>query len=120
MRPYVEADVRNATTSENSDPIKQFTHVLRLKHGGSEETEQYNVQLIKNLLENEHISRSNVVWKGSTVCKIYGIKMNDDGRVSYTKEGPPPSPEKNKRKAFVTDATKVDFNLFRKIANECF
>ncbi len=113
-RTFVDADVE-VLGKPGSDPIQQFFHALRLKHGGTEETEIKNAQLLSNLLGNGHLSKGNIVWKTENVIsRIYGIKMNNDGKISYGNDAPP-SPEK-KKKSFITDATPIDFGLLKNVA----
>lgn len=113
-RAFVEADV--GTSCASGDPLQQFISALRLKYGGTEETENANVRLLETLLENGHLSKTSIVWHSENVIlRIYGIKMNSDGHISYCNDVTS-SPEKKKRSSFVTNATKVDFALLRNVA----
>lgn len=93
-RSFLEVDTNSHSVSTN--PIENFTHLLRLKHGGSQLTEKQNAKLLDKLIYNNYISKSSIIWNDhSLINRIYGLNINSDGTIRY--EHPKSqSPEKNK------------------------
>lgn len=58
--------------------------MLRLKHDATEDVEEYNRELLETLMRKGQIPKSNIVWRGEKVAKIYGFKINkENGKIEY-------------------------------------
>ena len=106
-RSYIEVEYRSC----DEDPIRQFASLLRDKHGGTEETEEYNRRLLDNLVKRGHIPKSSIIWHQDQITKIYGFKVDDTGRVTYDLTGSH-SPDR-KAKTYVTNAPNIDMSAVR-------
>lgn len=78
-RSYIEVEYR----SGDGDPVRQFASLLREKHDASEKTEEYNRQLLENLVQRGQIPKSSIIWYQDKITKIYGFKIDDTGKILY-------------------------------------
>ena len=72
-RPYIEVD-------DLSDPIRLFVYMLN--NDRCDVTED-NITLLKTLISNGHIARSSIIWNNNHISRIYGLRVGDDGRITY-------------------------------------
>jgi len=103
-RSYIEVEYR----SGDEDPIRQFASLLRDKHDASEETEEYNRNLLNSLVQRGQIPKSSIIWYKDKITKIYGFKVDDTGKISYDLEGCN-SPDRRSRTYF-TSSSDIDMS----------
>lgn len=108
-RPYIEVDTGGGDAT--ADPIKLFSHMLRLKHGGTIEVEESNKRLLEGLIEKGLIPKSSIVWNGERVSRIYGFGVDDRGRIEYNL--PSRSPPKKVARTYVPRVPQVDPSVVR-------
>lgn len=107
-RSYIEVGYR---AGDSEDPLKLFAAMLKEKYGGTEETEEYNRRLLESLLEKGQIAKSSIIWHQDKITKIYGFKVDSNGKIEYDILGNH-SPEK-KKKTYVTNTNNVDMCAVR-------
>jgi hypothetical protein len=112
-RPCIEVDTGNSGLT--SDPINHFAYMLRLKHNSTEEVEEYNRRLLETLIGKGHIPKSNIIWRDEKLARIYGFKIDDEGKIEYdttTKSSPKSSPKKV-TKAYAASIPEVDLSMLK-------
>jgi len=62
------------------DPIEHF--VLHLPSSNAD-IRKRNVQSLKKLINNRYISQTSIIWSGNCISKIYGISLDEYGRLRY-------------------------------------
>lgn len=109
-RSYIEVSYR-AGSDNNSGVCKQFASSLREKYGGTDNVEKYNERLLDNLMRKGHIPKSSVIWHQDKIVKIYGFKVDEEGKVVYDIAGSH-SPNR-KAKTYVTNTPNIDMSAVR-------
>lgn len=107
-RSYIEVGY---CAKGSSEPLKQFSSLLREKYGGTDDVEEYNEKLLENLIRKGHIPRSSVIWHQDKIIKIYGFKVDEEGKVAYDIAGSH-SPDR-KAKTYVTNTPNIDMSAVR-------
>lgn len=108
-RPYIEVDTGGGGVAK--DPIGLFSHMLRLKHGGTEEVEESNKKLLEGLIQRGQIPKSSIVWHDERVSRIYGFSVDDRGKIEYS--SPSRGSPKRVAKTYVADVPDVDMSVLR-------
>lgn len=110
-RSYLEVDTYPQSVSIN--PILDFVHSLRLKHGGSDIIEKQNAQLLDRLIYNNYISKSSIIWTSDNIIsRIYGININSDGSIRY--DNPKlHSPEKKRPLVAMPNTPELDLSAIQ-------
>ena len=109
-RPCIEVDTGNSALT--NDPINDFAHMLRLKHNATEDVEEYNRELLETLMRKGQIPKSNIIWRGEKVAKIYGFKVNkENGKIEY--DTPSKGSPKKVTKAYATSIPEVDLSMLK-------
>ena len=106
-RSYIEV---GHSAGDTEDPIKLFASSLREKYGGTQETEEYNVKLLKSLTQKGQIAKSSIIWCEDRIVKIYGFKVDSSGKIEYDIYGSQ-SPEK--KKTYIVNTNKVDLHAVK-------
>lgn len=114
MRSCIEVDPRSngslTADGQDTDPLDLFVRSLRNGTKGTDEIERTNKRVLSNLISNGHISRSSIIWNDDKIYKIYGLKVDDQGRIKYDKQK---SHEQKRPLCINADATKVDLSEIR-------
>ena len=98
LRSYIEIDLQLADlgslalAASHYDPIKTFVNLVRQKYKCTDEIENTNYKVLKNFINNGHISKSSIIWKNDIIYKIYDIKVDNTGRIKHDKQKPPDKP----------------------------
>ena len=109
-RPCIEVDTGDSNLT--NDPINDFAHMLRLKHNAAEDVEEYNRELLETLMRKGQIPKSNIIWRGEKVAKIYGFKINkENGKIEY--DTPSKGSPKRVVKAYATSIPEVDLSMLK-------
>ena len=80
---------RKATSDCGRDPLQLFVSMLREGHGGTDETERSNYNLLDDLINNGKIAKSNIIWHNARISRIYGLKIGHDGNIEYDRTRSP-------------------------------
>lgn len=107
-RSCIEVSYR---ADDNGDPMRLFAHVLREKYGGDGQVEDSNRVLLETLIQRGQIPRSSIIWHDDKITKIYGFKVDDNGKIEYDITGSH-SPDR-RNKTYVTNTSKVDMSALR-------
>jgi hypothetical protein len=114
MRSCIEVDPKYngslTADGQDTDPLDLFVRSLRNGTKGTDEIERTNKRVLSNLISNGHISRSSIIWNKDKIYKIYGLKVDDQGRIKYDKQ----TSHEQKQPSYINaDATKVDLSEIR-------
>ena len=107
-RSYIEVGYH---AGGQEDPLRLFASLLREKYGGTEEVEEYNIQLLDNLTKKSQIPKSSIIWNQDKITKIYGFKVDDNGKIEYDIVGSH-SPDR-RAKTYVTNTPDIDMSAVR-------
>ena len=110
MRSYIEVSypyVPQSKSSGISDALGLFVRSLRKETNGTDEIERTNKRVLSNLISNGHISQSSIIWDDDKISRIYGLRVDADGRIKYDKHK---SPERKQPLYMAVDATKVNLS----------
>ena len=100
--------------SKNCDPLQLFASMLKDKYGGTENTENTNYKLLKDLIKRGKVSKSSIIWHNDTISRIYGFKIDHNGEIEYDISGnQSPEKPKPKSKLYVTNAPPIDMSALR-------
>lgn len=103
-------EVHPGDTVHNSDPLTQFVSLLEDKHNSSKEITEYNLKLLNNLVQKRKIQKSSIIWHHDTIAKIYGFRVDDNGKIEYDVGSY--SPER-KTKQYVSSSSKINMSAVR-------
>ena len=78
-RPCIEVSTLDST-KWSGDPVERFVSKIQ---DTSAEAQKDNCQLLKNLINNGHIVNSSIIWENNHISKIYGVRIDRDGRIRY-------------------------------------
>lgn len=110
-RSCIEVSYGSLTPDKQSkDPLDLFVWSLRNCKRGTDEIERTNKRVLSNLISNGHISKSSIIWNDDKISKIYGLRVDNEGRIKYDKHK---SPERKQPLYVAADATKVDLSELR-------
>jgi hypothetical protein len=82
-RPHIEVD--NYITFDSKHPIQSFVNNIRYPQdiditvGLLDE----NLLLLQNLIARGHIAKSSIIWDGERITRIYGLSIDNNGRIRY-------------------------------------
>lgn len=113
-RSYIEVP----TTSEaevrliEEDPLTRFVSLLKEKHNSSKQTTEYNLTLLHNLIKKRKIQKASIIWNQENIAKIYGFRVDDNGKIGYDIVGNN-SPEK-KTKQYVLSSPSINMSAVKK------
>ena len=106
-RPYIEVNNTSSILRED-DPISVFVYMLNAQH--DDDVVEDNITLLKTLISKGHIVKSSIMWDNDHISKIYGLKVNDKGRIIYEKT--PQSQDKGVRVG--TKLSSLDLSSLRR------
>lgn len=88
------------------DPVREFALLLGERHGSSEDVDDYNIQLLENLIQNNQISKSSIIWQQGKIKKIYGFRAGNRGKIEFDlTEGNSPD---RKAKKYITSTPPIN------------
>jgi len=105
-RSYIEVGYREGS----EDPLQQFVSLLREKHGSSMEIEEYNLKLLSNLTKIDKIPKPSIIWHRDRIIKIYGFKVDNNGKIEYDLAGNSPD---RKAKQYVSNSPHINMSDVR-------
>lgn len=108
-RSYIE--VRADDVGADEEPLKQFASLLRERYGGAKKVEEYNEKLLESLVRRGQIPKSSIIWHQDKITKIYGFKVDEEGKIVYDITGSH-SPDR-RTKTYVTNTPNIDMLAVR-------
>lgn len=100
------------SADDGGDPLSLFARVLRERCGSDQDVEKSNRTLLENLIQRGQIPKSSIIWQQDKIAKIYGFKVDSNGKIEYDLIGSH-SPDRKKDKTYVTNNSKVDMSAVR-------
>ncbi len=117
-RSYIEVPTTSAALPGEvrildieEDPLTRFVSLLKEKHNSSKQTTEYNLTLLNNLIEKRKIQKSSIIWHHDNITKIYGFRVDDNGKIGYDIVGNN-SPEK-KTKQYVSSSPSINMEAVK-------
>lgn len=88
-RSFLEVDQDNDDHifSNNDDPITVFLETIHSKYKCTKQIQQTNNSLLRQLIDNGHISKPSIIWDKANIkiIKIYGLSIDENGHIRYEK-----------------------------------
>lgn len=112
MRPCIEVETKSCDKAD--EPISLFVHMLRLKENSTKDVEEYNKRLLENLIRRNQIPKTSITWHGEKIAKIYGFKIDNNGKIEYNTESKsPPKKAAPVHSVHAISAPEVDLSMFK-------
>lgn len=111
LRPMARSYIEVGYRAGSEDPLGHFVSLLREKHDSSTEIEEYNCRLLGNLIKRGKIPKSSIIWHQDKIIKIYGFKVDKDGKIEYDLVGNN-SPDR-RTKQYVSNSPHIDMSAVR-------
>lgn len=111
-RSVVEVSLDTQATTAAANPFYTFASMLKEQYGGDDVTTTANIEFLEFFIGHNYISKSSIIWHNGHIKKIYGIRLDNNGRIRYNKEVKK-SPEKKKNNYVTANPNKIDMSAIR-------